>query len=98
MLNHEHCYVIPISNEKAENAIRPFVIGRKAWLFSASTQGAHASAAIYSLVETAKANGIEPHAYLERIFADLPNVSTIEEIENLLPWSNSMRIYRKGNQ
>ena len=87
---------IPISNEKAENAIRPFVIGRKAWLFSASTQGAHASAAIYSLVETAKANGIEPHAYLERIFTDLPNVSTIEEIENLLPWSNSMRIYLKG--
>lgn len=78
---------IPISNEKAENAIRPFVVGRKNWLFSASTQGADASAAIYSLVETAKANGIEPHAYLERVFEDLPGMSTLEEIETLLPWN-----------
>ena len=78
---------IPISNEKAENAIRPFVIGRKNWLFSASVAGANASASLYSLVETAKSNDIEPHAYLERVFTELPKMSTLEEIETLLPWN-----------
>jgi len=78
---------IPISNEKAENAIRPFVIGRKNWLFSNSVKGAQASASIYSLVETSKANHIEPHAYLNKIFSELPNMSTLDEIETLLPWN-----------
>ncbi len=78
---------IPISNEKAENAIRPFVVGRKAWLFSTSTEGADASAVIYSLVETAKANKIEPHAYLSKVISALPNMDTLEEIETLLPWN-----------
>ncbi|ASJ72103.1 hypothetical protein IMCC3135_10045 [Granulosicoccus antarcticus IMCC3135] len=53
-----------ISNVLAENAIRPFVVGRKGWMFSTSPEGAHASAAMFTLVETAKANGIEPYAYL----------------------------------
>jgi len=53
----------PIDNNAAENAIRPFVIGRKNWLFSASPKGATASANLYSLIETAKANGLEPYAY-----------------------------------
>jgi hypothetical protein len=53
---------IEIDNNKAENAIRPFVIGRKAWLFSGSPRGAHASATLYTLVETAKANNLEPWA------------------------------------
>lgn len=77
----------PIDNNPAENAIRPFVIGRKNWLFSASQKGADASANLYSLIETAKANGLEPHAYLTRVFTDLPNAQTIEEIEALLPWA-----------
>jgi len=77
----------PIDNNPAENAIRPFVIGRKNWLFSASQKGADASANLYSLIETAKANGLEPHAYLTRIFTDLPNLKTLEEIEALLPWA-----------
>ena len=51
---------IPLDNNPAENAIRPFVIGRKNWLFSQTPKGAHASARIYSLIETARANGIEP--------------------------------------
>ena len=77
----------PIDNNPAENAIRPFVIGRKNWLFSASQAGAKASANLYSLIETAKANGLEPHAYLKKVFTDLPNARTVEEVEALLPWN-----------
>jgi transposase len=77
----------PIDNNPAENAIRPFVIGRKNWLFSATPKGADASANLYSLIETAKANGLEPHAYLTHIFTHLPNAQTVVEIEALLPWA-----------
>ena len=79
----------PIDNNAAENAIRPFVIGRKNWLFSASQKGAVASANLYSVIETAKTNGLEPYAYLKRVFTELPNVKTLEQIENLLPWNAS---------
>jgi transposase len=77
----------PIDNNFAENAIRPFVIGRKNWLFSASQRGADASANLYSLIETAKANGLEPNAYLTHIFTELPNANTLEDLEALLPWA-----------
>lgn len=77
----------PIDNNAAENAIRPFVIGRKNWLFSASQKGATSSANLYSLIETAKANGLEPYAYLRMIFTQLPNAQTLEHIEALLPWN-----------
>lgn len=77
----------PIDNNAAENAIRPFVVGRKNWLFSASQKGATASANLYSLIETAKANGVEPYAYLKKIFTELPNANTLDQIEALLPWN-----------
>jgi transposase len=77
----------PIDNNAAENAIRPFVVGRKNWLFSASQSGATASANLYSLIETAKANGIEPYVYLRRVFTDLPNAQSLEQVETLLPWN-----------
>jgi transposase len=80
---------VNIDNNLAENAIRPFVIGRKNWLFSATPRGAHASAAIYSLIETAKANDIEPYAYLCKVFSQLPSVTTTEELQALLPWANA---------
>ncbi len=76
---------LEIDNNLAENAIRPFVVGRKAWLFSGSPAGAEASAMLYSLVETAKANGLEPRAYLHYLFENLPNARQPEEIEALLP-------------
>lgn len=77
---------LEIDNNKTENAIRPFVIGRKNWLFSASVKGVKSSANLYSLIETAKANGLEPYAYLRQVFTQLPRAESIEEIEALLPW------------
>jgi hypothetical protein len=78
---------IPIDNNRAENAIRPFVVGRKRWLFSASPRGAEASATLYSLVETAKANGLEPRAYLTFLFERFPQARTPQAIKALLPHS-----------
>jgi transposase len=74
-----------IDNNGAENAIRPFVVGRKNWLFSTSVKGVNASANLYSLIETAKVNGLEPYAYLRHLFTELPKVETVEAIEALLP-------------
>ncbi len=76
---------LEIDNNLAENAIRPFVIGRKNWLFSDSVKGVKASANLYSLIETAKANGLEPYAYLRYLFTELPKAETVEAIEALLP-------------
>ena len=76
-----------ISNILAENAIRPFVIGRKAWLFSDTPAGALASAIHYSLIETAKANGLEPYDYFKQVLTALPYADTVEKIEALLPWN-----------
>lgn len=78
---------LPIDNNGCENAIRPFVVGRKAWLFSDTPAGAYASAVIYSLVETAKANGVEPYTWLRRVMRDLPAAKTVEDVEALLPWN-----------
>jgi Transposase IS66 family/IS66 C-terminal element len=78
---------VPLDNNRCENAIRPFVIGRKGWMFSDTVPGAVASANLYSLVETAKANNIEPHAFLSHLFAQLPLASTVEDFEALLPWN-----------
>ena len=62
------------------------MVGRKNWLFSASVAGATASANLYGLIETAKANGLEPYAYLRRVFTELPNAQRLDDIEALLPW------------
>lgn len=76
----------PIDNNAAENAIRPFVIGRKNWLFSNSQRGATASANLYSLIETAKANHREPYQYLSWLFERLPQARP-EEYASLMPWA-----------
>lgn len=78
---------MPLDNNRCENAIRPFVVGRKAWLFADTQAGATASANLYSLIETAKANGVEPHAYLARLFSELPCAKNVEQFEALLPWN-----------
>jgi len=81
---------VPISNNLAENAIRPFTMGRKNWLFCDTPKGAKASAIVYSLVESAKANGIEPFAYLQHVLVQLPYLGkspSHEELETLMPWA-----------
>ena len=77
-----------IDSNLTENAIRPLVIGRKNWLFCDTVAGANASANLYSLIETAKANGIEAYAYLQTVFTALPQAISVDEIEALLPVPN----------
>jgi len=74
-----------IDNNRAERAVKPFVIGRKNWLFSNIPSGAQASAMMYSLVETAKANGLIPFDYLRYLLEQLP--MNPENIDYLLPWN-----------
>ena len=76
---------LEIDNNHCENAVRPFVVGRKNWLFSDSIAGVKASANLYSLIETAKTHDLEPYAYLRQVFTELPGAQTIEAIEALLP-------------
>ena len=76
-----------ISNALAENAIRPFAVGRRNWLFSDTPRGARASATCYSLIETARANGLEPYAYLHHVLQHIAAADTLEKIEALLPWN-----------
>lgn len=75
---------IELTNNAAERAVKPFVIGRKNWLFCNTPSGAESSAVIYSLIETAKANGLDPYAYLEHVFEML---RTGCEVSRLLPWN-----------
>lgn len=76
-----------MDNNRTERAIKPFVTGRKNWLFSNSVAGAHSSARLFSLIETAKANQINPVAYLTHIFKELPNCKHMADFEALLPWN-----------
>jgi transposase len=79
---------LPIDNNTVERAIRPFVIGKN-WLFSDTPKGATASAQLYSLVETAKANGQEPYAWLCHALERLPKANSVEDYEALQPWNCS---------
>ena len=81
---------LAIDNNRAERAIKPFVIGRKNWLFSNTENGANASAILYSLVETAKANGLIPFDYLRYLLEELPKEP--EDIDYLLPWNEATEI------
>jgi len=77
---------IELSNNRAERSIKPFVIGRKNWLFCNTPSGAKSSALIYSIVETAKENGLIPYAYLNFVFEQIQSHKTVP-LDNLLPWS-----------
>jgi hypothetical protein len=80
---------IDIDNNRAERSIKPFVIGRKNWLFANTPKGARASAVAYSIIETAKENQINPYAYLNYLFEKLPNLDSTdnENLDRLLPWA-----------
>lgn len=81
---------LELDNNRAERAIKPFVLGRKNWLFSNTAKGAKSSALIYSVVETSKANNLNPYANLKYLFEELPNVDLTDsnEIQKYLPWSD----------
>lgn len=83
-----------ISNNPAENAIRPFTVGRKNWLFSDTPKGAKASAAVYSIVETAKANGLNVYTYLKFLLEQMPNINwntNPQILETLMPWNDQVQ-------
>ncbi|GMA50413.1 hypothetical protein GCM10025857_17700 [Alicyclobacillus contaminans] len=83
---------LEIDNNRSERSIKPFVIGRKNWLFANTPRGARASAITYSIVETAKENGLNPFAYLQYLFEQLPNVDTNDKtaMAALMPWSETL--------
>ncbi|MGH8468781.1 MAG: IS66 family transposase [Gammaproteobacteria bacterium] len=78
---------LSIDNNAVENAIRPFVMGRKAWLFCDTVHGAKSSANLYGLIETSKACGHEPYYYLRHLFTELPKAKSLADIETLLPFN-----------
>lgn len=87
---------LDIDNNAIERAIRPFVIGRNNWMFSDTVKGVNASANLYSLVETAKLNGLEPYRYLHHVFNELPKAQMLENIEQLLPWNVDKEAVNQG--
>lgn len=83
-----------LSNNAAENAIRPFTVGRKNWLFADTPKGASASAAVYSIIETVKANGLNVYTYLEYLLLYMPDTdwrNHPEELDVLMPWSENVK-------
>ncbi|QGQ97671.1 IS66 family transposase [Paenibacillus psychroresistens] len=93
---------LEIDNNRSERSIKPFVIGRKNWMFSNTPRGAKASAMIYSMIETAKENGLNPMIYLTYLFEKLPNLEDPKDtkaLDMLLPWSQSLpltcRVFNK---
>lgn len=93
---------LEIDNNRSERSIKPFVIGRKNWLFANTTRGARASATIYSLIETAKENRLNPFTYLTYLFEKLPNmdIENQDALDQLMPWSSSIplvcRVFKKN--
>lgn len=82
----------PIDNNACENSIRPFVIGRKNWLFSDTVAGANASANLYSLMQTCAVNGVDGYKYLRALLVALPKAQTADDYEALLPWNIALAI------
>ena len=78
---------VPMHNNFVERQIKQYALGRKLWMFCYDKVGAQASANLFSLVMTARANGLEPFEYLNALFERLPSATTVEAIEALLPWN-----------
>ncbi|GHU57766.1 hypothetical protein FACS189444_0380 [Spirochaetia bacterium] len=87
LIAYVECALLTPDNNACENAVRPFVLGRKNWLFNKRPAGAESSCGIYSLIETAKQNRLEPFQYLFALFHCCPFVETEQEWKNLLPWN-----------
>ncbi len=87
MVRYLDCAELTPDNNEAENAIRPFAVGRKNWLFAGSPRGAEASALFYTLIESAKANDVNVHDYLIYVLRNITTADTHDKIEALLPWN-----------
>ena len=85
---------LEISNNRAERSIKPFVQGRKQWLFSNTPNGAESSSIYFSLIETAKENNLNPYQYLKLLLEKLPSATT-DDLESLLPWGDGIPDYCK---
>src|SRR5690606_7853055 len=83
---------LEMDNNRRERSIKPFVMGRKGWLFSHTPKGARASAMIYSIVETVKENHLKPYEYIKSLLDTLPqmDITDQEAVDQLLPWSKSI--------
>ena len=91
--------MIPIDNGFCERSIKPFATARRNWLFSFSVPGAEAAATLFTLVETAKANGAHPYYYLEYLLETLPKLKITKDkapLEECMPWSDTYRAYEKA--
>lgn len=94
---------LEIDNNRGERSIKPFVIGRKNWMFSNTPRGARASAIIYSVIETAKENDLNPFTYLTYLFDKLPNMDIEDQdaLDKLMPWSPAIpincRVFKKNS-
>jgi transposase len=103
VLRYLDCAYLTPDTNRAENAIRPFVIGRKNWLFSGSPEGAAASCVVYSLFETAKANSLNPFGYMKMVLLELEDNGPETDWDKLLPWAVSkekvreLGVYRPKN-
>ena len=94
-LEDSHC---SISNNMSENSIRSVMVGRKNWLFCDTTDGADASIMVFSLLETARANGINPYKYLEFLLESRPNEKmTDEQLDRLSPWNENVKQICQNN-
>jgi hypothetical protein len=82
----------PIDNNACENCIRPFVVGRKNWIFSDTVAGANASANLYSLLPTCAVNGVDGYQYLRALLVALPNAQSADDYEALLPWNIDLKV------
>lgn len=92
MMNYLKDGACSLSNNLSENSIRPLVVGRKNWLFSDTPAGADASMKIYSMIETAKANDLDPKKYLNYLLEHRPSVEmSDDELKQLAPWSSAVR-------
>lgn len=89
LVRYPECFEATPDNNAAENAVRPFCLGRKNWLFSVSTEGAEASALYYSLIETAKANDINVYDYIWYVLSEASTCKKDEDFDRLLPWNVS---------
>ncbi|MCU7836733.1 MAG: transposase [gamma proteobacterium symbiont of Taylorina sp.] len=86
---------LQIDNNAAERSIKPFVIGRKNWLFSQTPRGAKSSAILYSLVQTSKVNNLEPFAFLSYLLTEIPKLGRHyqpEELDQFMPWNLTEKI------